>query len=89
MSLEDEKHMPEPWDIGPRTSKYRSIESLFPAFDALSIGRADIGQACLVPLDESNRATAERIVACVNACIGMEDPVTEIAELTKDKERKP
>ena len=81
--MNENEYMPEPWELAPSEAEYKSTDVRFPAFMALSIGRNDMGSACIVPLDESNRKTAERIVACVNACVGIEDPGVVIAELRR------
>lgn len=66
-----------PWYIARRENKYktapedpREVEHLaklgLDTFAALSIG-TDQNQVAIVPLDESSRENAERIVSCVNA----------------------
>jgi len=67
------KHTPEPWVYRPYPNpKIMSCE--------ISSSGSVIAAVCSLPLGigENNAA---RIVACVNACAGMEDPAKEIATL--------
>ena len=88
-----QKWMEEPWEIGPRTARYRvvgeaadelELRGLPVEFEVLSIGRNDRGQVAFVPLDESNRETAERIVACVNACRGIDNLPESFLDIEKN-----
>lgn len=76
------KHTPGPWGLGIRAARYLVPEpeatslkahGLNAEFLAVSIG-TKTAQVALVPLDESNEANAKRIVECVNACEGIENP---------------
>jgi hypothetical protein len=67
---------PLPWAIGAKRARYVIPDPMagvlrskgLPAeFEALSIGRDDIGQVAIIPLDESNRENAEYIVNACNA----------------------
>lgn len=67
------KHTPEPWVLNEFADIYdvddsngMLIAAVFPCEDLLL---------------ETHKANAARIVACVNACAGMEDPAAEIAAL--------
>jgi hypothetical protein len=74
------EHTKEPWRIGVRKNNYKiegskeEMEILQRlgkvSFEALSIGM-DEEQIAIIPLDESSEANARRIVACVNACAGI------------------
>ena len=65
------KHIKEPWILLESTAWSRS-----------QITSEDGRHQIAFDLTESN---ARRIVACVNACVGMEDPKKEVEELKKDK----
>ncbi len=82
------EYTPEPWELGEVGDK---IRHLCPAKDGTSI--------LTVALEYDNddweptyfgavyrREDARRIVACVNACAGMDDPVAEIAKLRAERE---
>lgn len=65
------KHMREPWKI-----KANFADSI------LITGPEEALDPWIAQVISTNRkANAERIVACVNACEGMEDPAAEIAAL--------
>ena len=73
------KHTPEPWvlfEVGDgRPHLCPASES--DKMSILTIAEEDgVTFACVYKDDD-----ARRIVACVNACAGMEDPAAEIAEL--------
>ena len=81
------KHTPEPWfdDRATHDEPYQNIKIL---------GDENRGICWLwiddAPVDDWNaeqRANANRIVTCVNACAGMADPATEIAELKRQRDR--
>ncbi len=64
------EHTKEPWSVGELITKN-------------IIGGDDIIVTCLETETGDNETNANRIVACVNACAGMKNPVEEIAELKK------
>lgn len=69
-------HTKEPWDIGTNSESYKSYECY--------IGNADvIGAVAFIPKSQNKngKANARRIVACVNACAGMDDPEAHITLL--------
>ena len=79
-------HTPEPWfdDRATHDEPYQNIKIL---------GDENRGICWLwiddAPVDDWNseqRANASRIVTCVNACAGMEDPVAEIDELKRQRD---
>ena len=76
-------HTPEPWVIDNRDR----LATNFYSDDATGsiIGGCQDYQFAYRPLDE-RLANARRIVACVNACEGMEDPAAEIAELKRQRD---
>ena len=66
------KHTKEPWGVvGNPVGGIGFISGFGGITCAETDGRTE----------EEIHANAERIVACVNACVGMENPVEEIAEL--------
>lgn len=78
------KHTPEPWalfEVGD------GRPHLCPASDSdkmsiLTIAEEDgVTFACVYKDSDANR-----IVTCVNACAGMEDPASEIAELKRQRD---
>lgn len=73
-----QKHTPEPWRVRqPTLGKIGGIEVVNP--DGL------IAQMQFHPARQNEAlADAERIVACVNACAGMDDPVAEIEGLRSE-----
>ena len=80
------KHTPEPWfdDSATHDEPYQNIKIL---------GDENRGICWLwiddAPVDDWNaeqRANANRIVTCVNACAGMADPAAEIAELKRQRD---
>ena len=80
------KHTPEPWfdDRATHDEPYQNIKIL---------GDENRGICWLwiddAPVDDWNaeqRANANRIVTCVNACAGMADPAAEIAELKRQRD---
>ena len=79
-------HTPEPWfdDRATHDEPYQNIKIL---------GDENRGICWLwiddAPVDDWNseqRANANRIVTCVNACKGMADPAAEIAELRRQRD---
>ena len=71
-------HTPEPW-YWHENGSYCEIDSERDG----QIGDS-CASSCLGDID-LGRANACRIVACVNACEGMEDPAAEIAELKRQR----
>ena len=63
------KHTPEPWAIGLSKESFVNDHKVI----GYAIGRFNT--------DEEKKANAARIVECVNACAGMENPAAEIAAL--------
>ena len=68
------KHTQEPWE----TSKHGTPDA-FPQFGIYSGNRND---HATIKGDNAS-ADADRIVACVNACAGIEDPAAELARLRR------
>jgi hypothetical protein len=70
------EHTLEPWySVGPYVKKQRQHDTVLVA-------------ACNHPISpDEEEANAARIVACVNACAGMEDPLVEITSLRKRLDR--
>ena len=68
------KHTPEPWG----NSKLRLC---FIEFEKLGI-------TAIIPqyADEEAKANTRRIVTCVNACAGMDDPAAEIEKLRRQRD---
>jgi hypothetical protein len=65
------KHTAEPWQVKPGFSDGPEIFSS----DDFFIAEANGAQSSL-----EDQANAKRIVSCVNACAGMEDPANAIAQ---------
>ena len=78
------KHTPEPWVAIDRAIKrdngfgYGEIVANVPG--------GNTSGPFFVQSDEECEANARLIVACVNACAGMEDPAAEIAELKRQRD---
>ena len=72
-------HTPEPW-YWHENDSYCEINSERDG----QIGDS-CASSCLGDID-LGRANARRIVACVNACEGMEDPAAEIDELKQQRD---
>ena len=73
------KHSPEPWYFYENDS-YCEINSE---------RDGQIGDSCASSClgdKELGRANANRIVTCVNACVGMEDPAAEIEKLKRQRD---
>lgn len=70
------KHTPEPWKIGKDDSKHLWS-------DHTHLGMM-FGHSTKLETDEAN---AKRIVECVNACSGMENPTKNFQELTSELNR--
>lgn len=67
------QHTPEPW-------KVYNGEEIHGVLDSAGKHLAEMWQR----KDYDSSANARRIVACVNACAGMDDPKAEIEQLKKD-----
>lgn len=81
--MADTKHTPEPWtcEIAPEGKR--------PAAFIIGPDRVMVAAMQAGPNGEKPKdceATANRIVACVNACVGMEDPMREIPHLLHTQE---
>ena len=78
------KHTPEPWVATDRAIKrdngfgYGEIIANVPG--------GNTSGPFFVQSNEECEANARRIVACVNACAGMEDPVAEIEKLRRQRD---
>jgi len=72
------KHTPEPWANGTAILKTDEIADLL-----LDYGHYTAHLGRISSIGEDDALIAARIVACVNACAGMDDPATEIAALRK------
>lgn len=75
------KHSSEPWEAHGDTISNKSI-SIAHIF---CIGNTEESKG--VRYYPESRANGERIVACVNACKGMDDPEKEIAALRAEINR--
>ena len=78
-------HLPEPWVIETHESD-EGVDALYIVSHPMpEYENGDLRPVCLLTTeanrDELDDANAARIVACVNACAGMEDPAAEIARL--------
>ena len=67
------KHTPEPWF-------YESE----PRYCSEILGLED--RSVCVFVDDPSEADVNRIISCVNACAGMDDPAAEIAELKRQRD---
>lgn len=67
------KHTPEPWMVRDERSSLRIVGGVE--------NRTWIATMTGSVSDPESMADASRIIACVNACAGMEDPAAEIARL--------
>ena len=71
------EHTPGPWIVGGRYNSKILCND----------GETVIADLWAIPREggvDEGKANARRIVACVNACEGMEDPSSEIDSLRKD-----
>lgn len=68
------KHTPEPWKDG------------FLRVTAIDGGMKIAVTSCEIGNVEIEQANANRIVTCVNACAGIDDPAAEIAELKRQRD---
>lgn len=69
LTAEKPKHAPRPWNVVDLTA---DVENGQLRIDSDGGCIADCGRGRFV--DDESRANAARIVACVNACEGIEDP---------------
>ena len=77
------KHTPEPWVVEDR----QDIDTNFYSDDATVSIIGGCQEYIFAHRDiEERRANARRIVTCVNACAGMDDPAAEIAELKRQRD---
>lgn len=74
------KHTPEPWMAGSHGSV---ISTPIPGITIKSDVEYYGGHMICESITKSN---ARRIVTCVNACAGMEDPAAEISELKRQRD---
>ena len=78
-------HTPEPWESAERGNHSTSIATVYTGGEG--IGWIEIwAPAAFGASPETMFANAARIVACVNACVGMADPAEEIAALRAEAE---
>jgi hypothetical protein len=77
--MSEPKHTPEPWAV---------VDSWEDAIPVAKGGEWDsiFFQSGNYDIPTCTRANAERIVSCVNACAGMEDPEKEIAKLRANQQ---
>lgn len=78
------KHTPEPWVATGRAIK-RDNGFSYGEIIANVLGGKTSGPFFVQSYDECE-ANAIRIVGCVNACAGMEDPAAEIDELKRQRD---
>jgi hypothetical protein len=69
------KHSPEPWELARSTKASRGESTVFAGL------RSVAGAGPLSNDLKATKANAERIVACVNACAGVEDPESAVRVL--------
>ena len=74
------KHTPEPWKCDGKTVYALTHHSWRKGQEILQ-NRFSANVQDAHTSDEELQANATRIVACVNACVGMEDPETSIMGL--------
>ena len=68
------EHTKEPWRVMGSCAQWEMARIFSGARYIGSIGNSD-------ETESETRANADRIVSCVNACAGMEDPELEIGEI--------
>lgn len=88
--MSESKWTPEPWSSIPQGDGSNMIVYHHETDSQMRPKAFRIIAHCLarkssLPMDEAN---ADRIVACVNACVGMVDPAKEIAELRDSPSHK-
>lgn len=78
------KHTPEPWIAIDRAIK---LNNGFGYGETVAnVPGGNTSGPFFVQSDEECEANARRIVSCVNACAGMEDPAAEITELKRQRD---
>lgn len=90
------KHTPEPWVAGwgggitgPNAATMLQWDYKFPIHRVSDwCGPNREAVLALPTTDPAHEANAGRIVACVNACAGMDDPAAEIAALRASEESR-
>jgi hypothetical protein len=85
------KHTPEPWYVVNGEYIYRRPQKELYEFGGQVAGDKPLAICNKGWYDQDSdgfplRANAERIVACVNACAGMEDPQSEIQQLRSERD---
>ena len=76
------KHTKEPWEARRDPSYYGIVSEVY-AGDKFILGTGGVHSPSEL------EANTKRIVACVNACAGMENPLEEIAELKRQLTWRP
>ena len=74
------KHSPEPWSIIENNARWNEIYSSDKNWIADTCASMCTGDIKL------GRANADRIVTCVNACAGMEDPAAAIEKMRQQRD---
>ena len=78
------KHTPEPWKYEKELSA--GCDEWLISMDAGDRGRGICIAETRPGSAAGGEANARRIVTCVNACAGMDDPAAEIAELKRQRD---
>ena len=73
------EHTKEPWRVMGPCAQWETARIFSGARYIGSIGNSD-------ETESETRANADRIVSCVNACAGMEDPATDISALKAQRD---
>ena len=73
------EHTKEPWRVMWPCAQWETARLFSGARYIGSIGNSDEAEL-------ETRANADRIVSCVNACAGMDDPATDIAALKAQRD---
>lgn len=86
------KHTPEPWQVGwLNVKKYDNSRFLCIVENSTNDGDNNVRAVCLISavesLDAQDDPNAHRIVACVNALNGIEDPEKWVSEMKAENER--
>ena len=79
------KHTPEPWVASGKDIRGIEDNDIWIANLMDSHHTADSRPSKGFPSDTECRANVERIIVCVNACEGMEDPEKEISSLRESQ----
>jgi len=77
-------HTPTPWKLKVEEDLDTLNDMTFTTYKITSEDKTWLFDATGFENDETNTANAHRIVACVNACEGMENPAEEIADLVAE-----